>query len=235
MRRKAATLSALGAFLVAGTALAAAPVITTVGQRNRHPIVAFTAPRAGTVIVYVARTPDRATDGNFLVENVVDSDHLTESEIAVGSWLYERQLNPGRYFVILRAWPSDACESNPPPDYELTIDPDCADGFSNMVTVTVPKPRQTYRLRVEQSRYASSIGITLTVSPLGERLPYRLCWKGKGRRSLCVRSTVEGYDWNRAASDFISVSKRLLPTRARFEWYVRGRRVASKIVRVGRP
>ena len=67
-------------------------------------------------------------------ENIKDLDFLTAGEIQSGSWTYESQLDPGMYYVLLRAT-----------DYDCIGQPTCLDGYSNMLTLNVPKPAQTYR------------------------------------------------------------------------------------------
>ena len=54
-------------------ALAVPPAITEVDQQDRHPAVAFSASRADSVSIYIASKSDRATDGAFLQENVVET------------------------------------------------------------------------------------------------------------------------------------------------------------------
>ncbi len=195
----------------------------------------FSAPRASSVSVYFASSPDRATDGSFLSENVVHTDFLTDDEIQTGRWLDEDQLDPGRYFVMLSASAEDSCWSYPPPDYEGLLDPACANGFSDVAVLEVPKPHQRFTVKVEQLRYIRIIYLTLKVTPLGETLPYRVCWRRKTNRRVCVSSKVSGYDWNSSADDLLRINSRALPRRTTFTWYVGAQVVVSKTVRVLRP
>ena len=80
-------LAVLSSVVTATPALALPPAITAIGQQDRHPTVALAAPRADSVTVYIASKPDRASDGSFLQENVVESGLLTDSEIQSGRWL----------------------------------------------------------------------------------------------------------------------------------------------------
>jgi hypothetical protein len=108
------------------------------------------------------------------------------------------------------------------------------EGFSDMLTLAVPKPVASYRGGVRAYRYLSTVDLRLRVAPLGERLRYRVCWTLTDKRRRCVRSTVDGYSWNSAATDEIEVRKRGMPQRTGFAWYVEGRKVASKRVRIPR-
>jgi hypothetical protein len=208
----------------AGTAAAAAPTLLTVGDQNRHPTATFSMPGADDATIYFATKPDRATDGRFLEENVEDLDFLTTDEIQGGQWLDSAQLDPGRYYVLLRATDNECFGG----------DPACMEGFSNMLTLAVPRPVPRYRGAVRVSRYLSTVDLHFRVAPLGERLRYRVCWTRVDKPRKCVRSTVDGYSWNSAATDQIEVSKREMPNRTAFAWYVDGRKVASGRVRIPR-
>jgi hypothetical protein len=214
----------VGSLLLAGAAVAATPSLLSIGQENRHPTATFSMPGADFATIYFATSPDRATDGSFLEEHVEHIDFLTTDEIQGGQWLDSAQLDPGRYYVMLRATDTDCFG-----------DSACMEGFSNMLTLAVPKPVASYRGNVRVYRYLQSVDLRLKVGPLGERLPYRVCWTLVGHRRKCVRSAVAGYSWNSAATDQISVRKRGMPQRTAFAWYVDGRRVASKRVRIPRP
>jgi hypothetical protein len=119
-------------------------------------------------------------------------------------------------------------------DTDCFGDSPCMEGFSDMLTLAVPKPVASYRGGVRAYRYLSTVDLRLRVAPLGERLRYRVCWTLTDKRRRCVRSTVDGYSWNSAATDQIEVRKRGMPQRTAFAWYVEGRKVASKRVRIPR-
>jgi hypothetical protein len=221
-------LQALGAavvvcLVVAASAQASAPTLLGLSQQDRHPSATFAMPGADDGTIYLATAPDRATDGRFLDENVEDIDFLTDDELQAGHWLSSSQLDPGTYYGMVGA-----------DDYDCLGEPGCLSGYSNVLTMTVPEPRPTYRRRVKVYRYLGTVDLTLRIRPLGESRRYRVCWtrRKKGRR--CVRGTVDGYSWNRSASDTISVRRRGMRRRTRFTWYVHGHKVASKRARIAR-
>jgi len=199
-----------------GTAFAVPPSLGAVSHQDRHPTASFSAPRAGFASIYLATKPDRATDGSFLQENIKELDLLTDSEIQSGRWSDENQIDPGTYWVMLRASPDfDSCYV-----YDNGgFDPACADGFSNVLNLTVPKP----------ARQAS---LQLTATPLGEPLPYRVCYRLKAGSKRCLNGTLDGYSWSSSADDGLTVNTRNLAAITTFTWYVAGKKVASRRVRV---
>jgi hypothetical protein len=230
LRIVVSTLVAVLAGLVwTAAALAVPPTLRAVGDRDRHAVAVFSAPRADFVTIYLASKPDRATDGSFLQENVKALDSLTDSEIQSGQWSDESQIDPGTYWVMLRASPDfDSCyllESG-------TYDPACADGFSNTLTLVVPKPSVRYAGRATVYRYLGQASLRLIATPLGERRPYRLCYRLKSGRTRCLNGALAGYDWNSPAEDTLTVSTRNLPRIADFSWYVGGNRIATRRVRI---
>jgi hypothetical protein len=219
----------LAGLVFARTAAAMPPTLASVNQQDRHPSASFSAPRASDATIYLATKPDRATDGSFLQENIKELDILTDSEIQSGQWLDENQVDPGTYWVMLKAYPDfDSC-------YVFDtggFDPSCADGFSNVLTLVVPKPAIRYGARVRVYRYLGEASLELTASPLGERLAYRVCYRLKSGRSRCLNGGLDGYSWNASADDSLTVSTRKLATVTTFNWYVAGTKVASRRVRV---
>jgi hypothetical protein len=205
------------ALLVAGTAAAAPPSLLSVGQTNRHPTAQFSMPGADDATIYLASKPDRATDGSFLQENIKEYGFLTTAEIQSGAWLDESQIDPGLYYVMARAT-----------DYDCIGQPSCIDGYSNMLTLEVPKPHPSYRGSVHVFHYLHEADLTLRVTPLGERLPYKVCWRLKSGRRPCVRGAVSGFSWNSPAEDEVTARLRGMAKRTTFSWYVHGSRVASK-------
>ena len=177
-----------------------------VGQQDRHPTVTLAAPLAGSVIVYIASKPDRATDGSFLQENVVDIEYLTDSEIQSGLWLDSSQIDPGSYFVMLKATRDfTSCDSYDA-HVNQVIDPSCADGFSTVVPLTVPTPKTKYTVKTDLLKNIGIVYLTLTAKPLRVKMPYQICWKrptGKNKtlRKRCVTATLSGYSWGADASD----------------------------------
>jgi hypothetical protein len=201
----------------AAAAVAATPTLLSVGHENRHPTATFAMAGADDATIYFATRPERATDGRFLEENVKHLDFFTTDEIQAGRWLDSAQLDPGRYYVLLTV-----------ADFDCSDDPNCMDGFSNMLTLVVPKPAVRYRGSVRAYQYLSTVALRFKAAPLGERLRYRVCWTRVAKRRKCLRRAVSGYSWNSPAEDQITVSKRGMPKVATFSWYVDGRRVASK-------
>lgn len=232
MKSAALPLLVLGALVVANSAIAAPPRITSVASEDRHPVVRFSAPRADYVTVDVAKSPARATDGSFLSENIADSDFLTDSEARAGVWKDDSQLDPGTYYVLLKASAESSCVSFPPPNYDEVVNPACANGWSEMATLVVPRPSQRWRATGQRYTYLKQIEFTTTLTPAGDNVPYRICWRTKAKKSRCLSGTVEGYDWNSAASDTLSIRTVGLATRTTFTWYIRGQKVGSWRVRV---
>ena len=205
------------ALALPGAAAAQPPVLLGVTQQNLHPAATFSAPGADDATIYMATKPDRATDGSFLRENIIDLDFLTADEIQRGSWAYESQLNPGTYYVLLNAT-----------DYDCIGQPTCLNGYSNVLELNVPKPQQAYRGGVHVLHYVHLAYLTLSVKPLGELLPYKVCWRLKNKKRRCVKGSVEGYSWAQSASDDVTVGLRGMARRTTFTWYVRGRKVATR-------
>lgn len=220
-------LAVLSSVVTATPALAVSPAITAVGQQDRHPSVALAAPRADSVTVYIASKPDRATDGSFLQENVVEYGFLTDSEIQSGQWLDGSQIDPGSYFVMLKATRDfTSCDSYDANDNQV-IDPSCADGFSTVVPLTVPTPKTKYTVKTELLKNIGIVYLTLTAKPLGVKVPYQVCWKqptGKRKtlRKRCVKATLSGYSWSADASDELRINTKGMARRTKFTWYTRG-------------
>jgi len=203
--------------LPAGASASLPPTLVSASQQNRHPSATFSMPGADSATIYFASKPDLASDGGFLQENIKDTDFLTTDEIQRGSWLYESQLDPGSYYVMMRAT-----------DYDCIGEPSCIDGYSNMLTLKIPKPPSAYRGSVQVFHDSHIVSLTLRVSPLGEKLPYKVCWRLKTKRLRCVSGSVDGYSWNSSAEDELSVRLRGMAARTTFVWYMRGRKVAAK-------
>jgi hypothetical protein len=205
------------------------PALSGVGQLNRHASAIFSAAHADMATIYLATKPDRATDGSFLQENVLELDTLTDSEIQSGRWSDENQLDPGMYWVMLRAYPDfNAC-------YIFDtggMNPACADGFSNVLTLGIPEPAARYASHVRVYRYIRQASLELTAKPLGESRPYRVCYQLATGKKRCLTGTLDGYNWNASAQDTLTVSTRSLPRLATFTWYVDGKRVATRRARV---
>lgn len=136
-RRVAVLLVLLGAAVAPASAAGAPPTLQSAGHVQRHPDVRFSAPFSDWVVVYVSRRPDRGSDGSFFSEHIVDTDILTAAEIATGRWLSSDPLEPGTYYVAVKASPDfDRCYRSEQGDF----DPACADGFSGILPLTIPRP-----------------------------------------------------------------------------------------------
>jgi hypothetical protein len=212
-----------------GSAAAITPTLWSVSQHDRHPVATFSAPRADLVTVWLSSSPDRATDGNFLQENIAKVDILTDSEMQSGRWLAESRVDPGTYWVMLEADADfTSCWI-----FELEdLDPACAEGYSNVMTLTVPKPAIRYAATVTAFRYIKRAVLQITAAPLGENVPYRVCYRTKAWRSVCVRGTLEGFSWDSSTQDLLTVNTRNLPTVTTFSWYVGATRVAIRRARL---
>jgi hypothetical protein len=198
-----------------------------VGAQDRHPTASFSAPKADGVTVYIATKPDQATDGSFLSENVATLDVLTDSEIQAGTWKDESQLDPGTYYVMLRASPNfDACWIFDQSRY----DDSCANGYSSVVPLTIPRPTTRYVGGAAYEKFLRRVTLRLTAAPLGEKIPYKVCYALKSKAKRCLGGTLSGYDWNSGANDELSASARGLAKRTTFTWYVRGARVARRTI-----
>jgi hypothetical protein len=216
-RRLLVVLVAALALALPGAAAAQPPTLLGVSQQSRHPTATYSIPGAELATIYFATKPDRASDGSFLQENITDVDLLTDAEIQSGSWTYESQLNPGTYYALLNAI-----------DFDCIGQPTCIAGYSNMLTLNVPKPPETYRGSVSVLHYSHVGYLTLRVKPLGESLPYKVCWRLKSGKRRCVAGKVDGYSWNSPAEDSRSVRLRGMRNRTTFTWYVQGRKVATR-------
>jgi hypothetical protein len=220
-------LAVLSSVVIATPALAVSPAITAVGQQDRHPSVALAAPRAESVTVYIASKPDRASDGSFLQENVVESGSLTDSEIQSGRWLDSSQIDPGSYFVMVKATRDFTSCVSYDANLDQLIDPSCADGFSTVVPLTIPTPKTNYTVKTLLFKNIRIVYLTLTANPLGVKVPYQVCWKqptGKTKtlRKRCVKATLSGYSWSADASDELRINTKGMARRTKFTWYTRG-------------
>lgn len=188
---------------------------------DRHPTATFSAPGAEDATIYLATNPNRATDGRFFDEHTKYTDTLTLAEIQGGRWFYEGQIDPGTYYVMLRAY----CWR-----YE---DTNCADGFSSVVPLTVPLPTIRYITRIGSLFRGISVYPAIRASVLGTDKQYRVCYISTARRQRCVGGTINGYSWNESASDEIRIAvTRAMPTVTTFTWFVEGRVVGRRTVRV---
>ncbi len=201
-------------------------MLTAVGQDGLHSTGSFSAPGADYVVVYLATSPDRGSDGRFLTENSARINILSSQEIAAGSWRESDTIQPGTYFAMLRA--TNSCEPSS----------SCAEGFSNVMRLDVPKPAQSFAGSVKGGVYAAEL--TLTVNPAGDDVPYKLCWtRTRGRAPRCKHRVVSGFDWTSEQFDTVYLAQSDLrlsrgQRKMTFNWYVDGRKVASRKSSLGR-
>jgi hypothetical protein len=214
--------------VLAAPAAAVAPTLS-VSAQDRRPQASFAAPFADSAFIYFASKPDRSTDGQFFTENIETSDSLTDDEIASGRWVSESKIDPGTYYVILRASPDfDRCYIFDTGGY----DPACADGSSSVATLTIPKPATRYSVTAQVLRYVGVVYANLRATPLGEKRAYRVCYRTLAKRQRCASGTIEGYSWDSAATHTLRLSPRLMPARTTLTWWVGSRQIASKAIRV---
>jgi hypothetical protein len=230
MKYAIALLSLAASLVFVGSALAQPPGLSSVSvSADRHPSAQFSAPKADDVTIYFASKPDRASDGSFFQENIVAEDFLTADEIQAGSWTYGDQLDPGTYYVMVNADPDfDLCYDSSTGTY----DPSCADGYSNVVTLTVPVPAIRYTAGVRVYRYSKEVELHLKATPLGVTQRYRVCYLTRAKKKRCVSGALDGYSWDSPGEDQMFVSTRKLRARTTFTWYVGSRAVAKKRVKV---
>jgi len=212
-----ATVWSTALLLTSSASAAQPPSLLSVSTQNRHPTATFSVPGADDGTIYIASGPERATDGSFLQENLKYLDFFTADELQSGTWLSESQLDPGTYYVMLKAT-----------DYDCYGNPTCLDGYSNMLTLTVPEPTHAYRGSVQVLHYSHVVYLGFRVTQLGRALPYKVCWRLKNRTRRCVSGKVSGYSWNDSAESSLTVRLKGMNRRTVFTWYVAGRQVASK-------
>ena len=112
-------------------------------------------------------------------------------------------------------------------------DTNCADGFSNIVTLNVPMPRPRYSTRIATVFPGISVYPEIRASPLGIAKRYQLCWTTRSRGRLCRTGTIYGYSWNSSASDELRIAvSGSMPTVTTFMWRVDGRIVGRQKARV---
>ena len=223
MRRIIVGITVGLALLNAAPADAAAPVLIGVSSDRLHPSAIFHAPGAENLNITFATSPERGTDGSFLTENVRHTDGMTADEIQTGRWIDSSQIDPGRYWVYLRA-----------SDFSCFDDPvsGCTSGFSNMLEVEIPAPDQRYQTSVDVLRNVRVIFLTIKITPAGKKpIPYRVCWRDKRRKQRCARGRVDGYSWTEPASDMLQIRLRGMTRRTEFVWTVGGAEVAYRRVR----
>jgi hypothetical protein len=121
------------AALVPSKAVAAPPVLVSVGQVKRHPSANWTLPpNVKAQVIEVATQPDVASDGSFFFENVKVYDTLTDLQT---TWLSAFQLDPGTYYVHVSGY-DESCASCPIREW------------SQILPVVIPKNKRPRLLAV---------------------------------------------------------------------------------------
>jgi hypothetical protein len=226
--RWAAAFALLAALGLTPSANAASPAITTIGGENMHASATFTAPRSDYAAFYFATLPDRTADGAFPEENVAQVEAATRDEILSGNWSGERRIDPGVYYVLLRATRDFAgcyLESG-------GYDDACAHGWSNMTTLTVPEPSISFSWSVTTIPRIQRMYLRLRATPLGEERPYRVCYRTQPGRERCAGGMLHGFDWSLPGGDSLTISTRGLPTYTIFTWHVGSLKIASKRIKI---
>jgi hypothetical protein len=215
--------------LLAEAAKANPPSLNTVGVQGLHPTAKFSAPSAMGAFITIASKPDQGSDGSFFFENVVEQVALTDSELQTGQWLDSDPLSPGTYWLTLQAFPNaTTCISAATQSDPEGIDPSCANGYSNVLELVVPAPSTRYTVKITQEPYLPAVALQLTATPLGDRLPYRVCWTTVVAKTLCLSGSLAGYDWSMSAESMLTVRTSNLAAETTFTWYVGSRVVAAK-------
>jgi hypothetical protein len=214
---------------VSAPAAAVPPTLVTASHQDRRPTATFAAPSADAVYVDIAKSPDVATNGEFFTENSVRFVGMTATEIQSGYWLSATRLDPGDYWMMIKAFPSfSACWSDVLGDYRA----ECANGLSGIVSFRVPKPKVRYRTASKVFSGLGEVDLTLTAAPMGERRGYRVCWVNRFRVAKCRTGELPGFSWESPAQDTIEVPVANLRRVTQFTWRVAGRVVARRAVRV---
>jgi hypothetical protein len=198
------------------------PELVSLEQRGRYLTARFgSLGGVDAATIQISTQPYQyVIPGGWRTSGTETRDALTVDEIAAGSWTYERRLDPGVYYV--------RAETR---DYDCA--PVCISGYSQTLTVTIPEPAPRFAGRVRVFRSRRAVSVTLHVTPLAMHLAYRVCWTlKKGRR--CAGRIVVGWSWEKGESDTFEVWAKGMRPVTRFVWYVEGRAVVSRKIRIRR-
>jgi Tol biopolymer transport system component len=159
--------------------------------------------------------------GGWSTSGTQHHDSLTSDEITAGTWTSDSPLDPGRYFVRTETRDWDCLQI-------------CIAGSSGALSVEIPEPTLRFTARAKRSRDRRALLLSLRVTPLGKNLPYRVCWPtAKGRR--CRGRVMVGTSWSSGLTDVVRLPVRGLRPATRFVWYVDGKAVGSRTVKVRLP
>lgn len=113
-------------------------------------------------------------------------------------------------------------------DYDCWGQPNCLDGYSNVLSLNVPEPAHRYSNSVTVYHYSHIADLTLRITRFGGKRPYKVCWRLQSKARRCLSGRVDGYSWNSTAEDDVTVRLRGMSRRTTFTWYVRGRPVTKR-------
>jgi hypothetical protein len=224
--KAALIITLLGALALGPPAQANAPALISIAPLGLLPTATFSLPKASVAFIILSASPAQGTDGSFLQQDVVSSDELTPAEIQSGQWLSTQPVEPGTYYAILQASADpDQCTLG-----DASIDPSCANGYSNVMRLVVPVPATRYVGSAFIQRFAGSFTVVLTAKPLGKKQAYKVCYRTRAGSKRCLVGTLEGTDWTDAAgvAARITASNQGLSVSTTFTWYVGGRAVTRR-------
>ena len=195
-----ACLASVIALAMAGAASAGSYTFR-VDHVDGHPHVTWTQPASYPNVyidwIEVATAPTVASDGHFFAENVVDQEIYFSPTESTGEWLSAHKLEPGTYYVHLRALRQS----------------DYATAWSSIATLSIPEPPPPPEPRRKPWIKSFSAGIART-----DAVSFRPWWRFRitvcarnwpdpvyltvldhywqtGRRGSTVRFRVRGPDW----------------------------------------
>ena len=234
MARRAALIALLvvAAVIFASPAVAAPPVLTAVGQTNRHPTATWTLP-AGVKsrLVEIATDPASRPDGYFSGESVKATDGLEDGQT---NWVYKAQLEPGTYYVHIGGF-DEGCYLRrgmcPIPE------------FSQVMTLEIPSPRyqaSTRTIHPHALRLPGNwtyLGDTLKLrfrnanAATDDSQTYTLC-NTTARGRACRSRKLVARSWDTFRLRITRAVARRSRQYIAFTWWVEGRVVARRRVKM---
>ena len=230
-----AALSVVGAaFVFASPAVAAPPVLTSVGHVQRHPEARWTLPPTGAPawVLEIARRPETGSNGYFFEENRVVFEILERTQT---HFLDDERLDPGTYYVHVSVF-NDVC------------DPACIEWSQTLrLTIEAPPPRPRYEASVRSihpgavTPGATYLGDTVRVrfrnanARPSDGHGYRVCYT-QNRRLTCRNRRIIGRSWDawrlRITPPLAGYKGSRFRRYLEFTWLVDGRIVARKRIRI---
>ena len=163
-----ACLASVIALAMAGAASAGSYTFR-VDHVDGHPHVTWTQPASYPNVyidwIEVATAPTVASDGDFFAENVVDQEIYFSPRESTGEWLSAHKLEPGTYYVHLRALRQS----------------DYATAWSSIATLSIPEPPPPPEPRRKPWIKSFSAGIART-----DAVSFRPWWRF--RITVCARN-----------------------------------------------